>query len=94
LGNLRERDHLEDLGIDGRIILKWILKKYDGWIQTGYVWHSTETSGGLFTTHTYMPFHFINPSKPLGFGYETCPQDLTNTIRCTQIETYTHTHKL
>ena len=29
-GNLRERDHLEDAGIDERnerIILKWILKK-------------------------------------------------------------------
>jgi hypothetical protein len=22
-GNLRGRDHLEDLGVDGRIILKW-----------------------------------------------------------------------
>jgi hypothetical protein len=22
-GNLRERDHLEDLGLDGRMILKW-----------------------------------------------------------------------
>jgi len=29
-GNLRERDHLEDLGIDGRIILKRIFKKWDG----------------------------------------------------------------
>jgi hypothetical protein len=26
-GNLRERDHWGYLGIDGRIILKWIIKK-------------------------------------------------------------------
>jgi hypothetical protein len=29
-GNLRERDHLDDPGADGRIILKWIFKKWDG----------------------------------------------------------------
>jgi hypothetical protein len=29
-GNLRERDHLEDLGIDGRTLLKWIFKMWDG----------------------------------------------------------------
>ena len=27
--NLRERDALEILGVDGIIILKWILKKWD-----------------------------------------------------------------
>jgi len=27
VGNLRERDHLEDLSIDGWIILRWIFRK-------------------------------------------------------------------
>jgi hypothetical protein len=30
--NLREADHLKDPGIDGRIILKWILEQLDGGI--------------------------------------------------------------
>jgi hypothetical protein len=29
-GTLRERDHLKDLGIGGRIILNWIVRPQDG----------------------------------------------------------------
>jgi hypothetical protein len=33
-GNLRERDHFEDLGVDETVILKWILRNSLGrtWI--------------------------------------------------------------
>jgi hypothetical protein len=34
-GNLRERDHLEDSGVAGRIILRWIFRKWDGSIWPG-----------------------------------------------------------
>jgi hypothetical protein len=34
-GNLRGRDHLEDPSIDGRIILRWIFRKWDVGVWTG-----------------------------------------------------------
>jgi len=36
-GDLRERDHLEDLGADGRIVLIWIFKKCDREAWTGLI---------------------------------------------------------
>ena len=44
--NLRERDHLEDPLIDGRIILKLIFKKsVQTW--TGLIWFRMGTGGGI-----------------------------------------------
>jgi hypothetical protein len=34
-GNLRERDRLGDPGMDGRIILRWIFRKWDVGVWTG-----------------------------------------------------------
>jgi len=47
LENLKERDHSEDLGIDGRTIMKLILGKQCGKLWTRFIWLNIRTSCGL-----------------------------------------------
>jgi hypothetical protein len=47
VGNLRERDHLEHLGVDGRIILSRIFRMWDVGTWTGLICLWIGTGGGL-----------------------------------------------
>ena len=37
-GSMRERDHLGDPDVDGRIILRWMFRKWDVGAWTGLIW--------------------------------------------------------
>jgi hypothetical protein len=41
------RDNSEDFGVDGRIILEWMLGKLGGKVWTGCMWLKIVTSSGL-----------------------------------------------
>jgi len=45
-GDLRERDHLEEPGLDERIILKWISNTWNGKTCTGFLWLRKRAGGG------------------------------------------------
>jgi len=46
-GNLRERDHLEDPGVDRRKILRKTFRKWDVWVWTGSIWFWIGTNVGF-----------------------------------------------
>ena len=45
--NPKERNHLEELGVDGRIILEWILKKLVDRKCTGLIWLKVKKAAGF-----------------------------------------------
>jgi len=45
--SLRERDISEDVVVEGRIMLKWIFKTFDGEAWTGLIWPRIAANGGL-----------------------------------------------
>ena len=46
VGKPEGREHLGDTGVDGRIILRWIFKKWDMGAWTGSSWFRIGTDGG------------------------------------------------
>ena len=44
--NLRERDQLGDRGVDGRLIFRWFLRKWDVGVWTGLMCLGLGTGGG------------------------------------------------
>jgi len=45
VGKIEGRDHLEEPGVDGRIILIWIFMKLDVGVWTGSFWLRIRTGG-------------------------------------------------
>jgi len=45
-GNMRERDHLGDSGVDVGVILRWIFRKWVVGLWTGSIWLRIGTGSG------------------------------------------------
>jgi hypothetical protein len=44
--SMRERDHWGDPDVNGRIILRWIFRKWEGVVGNGWSWLSIVRGGG------------------------------------------------
>jgi hypothetical protein len=47
LGGPKARDHWENLGVGGRITLRWTLGRYGSMGRTGFSWLRIGSGGGL-----------------------------------------------
>jgi hypothetical protein len=58
----KERDNLEDLGVDVRVILKPGLKEFLWRVWTGSIWYRIWARGGFFSNmvkNHQIPIHFL-----------------------------------
>jgi hypothetical protein len=57
-GNLKKRNRLEDPGIDGRIHLRWIRRKWDVEAWTGTIWLKIRRGDGhlLASQKDFVPW--------------------------------------
>ena len=51
--NLKKLEHLEDLGVDGSILLKWILNVYDGLVWIAFICRKIGTNCRLLRTQPF-----------------------------------------
>jgi len=62
-----EKDHFEDLGLDGSIILKWVIKKWDRvwtalfWLKSGQVAGFCKCGNKLLGSIKYGEGDCLNP---------------------------------
>jgi len=49
-GNLRERDHWGDQDVNRKIILRWIFRKWEGVVGTGWSWLRIDRWRALVST--------------------------------------------
>jgi hypothetical protein len=71
LGILREREHLEDPSVDGRIILRWIFRKWDGGIDWIDLARDRDTWRALVNAEIKIPENagnFLTSLKPVSFS--------------------------
>jgi hypothetical protein len=50
LENMRETYLLEDLGLEGRIALKWVMQEWRQCVRLSFMWLSTESRDQLLWT--------------------------------------------
>jgi hypothetical protein len=78
--NLKGKEHSQDLGVDGRIILDWITEKWGERVCTGCVWLRIQTSGGY---HFLLCCHFRFFISPIHVCSFLCP---SLGYRCTKLK--------